>query len=216
VAIAKRAHELLPDDVRDFLNVTQDQISFWAVFPDKQDKDNIDHGYWMHSRKMSLNKKVHVWNAGSIALVFGATRWNFRTHYLLGNHEAAKEDLLKLFHYCVDACTLPHLVSKDADFLHSKFEEDMGKGIFILTKQISVSNKPLLKPISIYDSSVMLMESIFDEQKEVLIKMYNEGDNINNHNDLKITIIKNCLQCCVDFVSNIYLSISKEDNYKEE
>jgi len=217
IAIAKRAYDLLPEVVRNFLCASEDEISFWAVFPDKLDKDNLDYGYWMHSRKMTKTKrKGFVWKGGSLSGVFLATRWNFRTFYRTGRFDEARECLLKLFHYCVDACTLPHLVKKEADFMHAAYEKDMNKNVLLEVGEIRLQNMPLDYPNSVYDSATSLMQKVYDEQKEELISLYGKGGNINQKKELKMQILRTCVQCCVDFISHIYLSISKEDEYLEE
>ena len=217
IAIAKRAHELLPEVVRDFLNVTEDEISFWSVFPDKLDKDNLDYGYWMHSRKMTKTKKKgFVWKGGSLSGVFLALRWNFRTFYRTARFSEARETLLKFFHYCTDACTLPHVVSKEADFLHKPFEKDMSKNVFMLVREIRVSPQPIPYKHSIYDSATELMQSVYNEQKEELIDLYEKGGSINQRKEFKISILRKCIQACVDYVTHVYLEISKEDDYLKE
>ena len=217
IAIAKRAYDLLPEVVRGFLNATEDEISFWAVYPDALDKDNIDFGYWMHSRKMKkLKQKGFVWKHGSLSLAIGALRWNFRTFYRTGDFENAKKTLLKMFHYCTDMCTLPHLVYKEADFLHGAFEKEMSKKVFILVQEIKLNNLPLSIPRSVYDSATELMKEVFTEQKDMLIDIYTKGKSINDFHEIKMNILRTCIQACVDFISHIYLEISKENNYLEE
>lgn len=219
IAIAKRSYQLLPDVVREFLNASQDEISFWSVFPDSLDKDNLDYGYWMHSRKMKIlkhgKKTKLVWKHGSLALAIGSSRWQFRTYYRTGRMQEAKATLLKLMHYLTDMCTLPHLVFKEADFLHSPFEMHMAKEIFKECAHIDVSYQELEQPRSVYDSAVERMERIHNEQKSVLIELYSKDGNINSQKPLKFSIIKECLQACVDFISHIYLENTKEDDYLE-
>jgi len=216
IAIAKRAYDLLPEIVRDFLNATEDEISFWAVYPDSLDKDNIDFGYWMHSRKMKKIKKGFIWKHGSVSGAILGLRWNFRTYYRTGDFENAKKILLKMFHYCTDMCTLPHLVFKEADFLHSAFEKEMSKKVFVLVQEIRVNNLPISSPRSVYDSATELMQEVFTEQKDILIDIYSKGKSINDFHEIKMNILRTCIQACVDFVSHVYLGVSKENNYLEE
>ena len=212
IAITKKAYDLLPDVVRNFIMATEDEITFWAVYPDKLDQDNIDSGYWMHSRKMTKVKNKYVWKHGSISLSIGALRWNFRTYYRTGNFVAARETLLKMFHYCIDACTMPHVVFKEADHIHAVFEKDMEKNVFLELAEIKTSFGPLTQPGSIYDSATELCEVTY-EQKDKILEMYNTaGGDINKDHEYKMIILRRAVQACVDFVSATYLNVSMEDN----
>jgi hypothetical protein len=217
IAITKRAYELLPDQAREFIKATPDEITFWAVYPDKLDQDNLDAGYWMHSRKMTAVVKGKstklIWKHGSLSLAIGALRWNFRTHYRLGEFDMARICLLRMFHYCIDACTLPHVVFKDADFLHTPFERDMEREVFMQAAQIKTSYQALTHPDSIYDSATQLAEETYN-QRDRLIASYGapSGGNINADNEFKMFILRRAVQACVDFVSATYLAISQEDN----
>lgn len=212
IAVAKKAYECLPDMIRNFINATEDEISFWAVFPDELDKDNLDNGYWMHSRKMIKNKGKFIWKHGSISLAIGALRWEFRKSYKLGDFKKARECLLLLMHYCTDVCSIPHLVFNDLDAYHSKFEDDIGKNIFLVTKSLKVSYKPISSPKSVYDSATMLAERIYVEQKDLILETYLKGKSVCTMQELKNGIVKECVQACVDFISHIYFEISQEDN----
>ena len=216
IAVAKKSYDCLPEQIRNFINATEDEISFWAVYPDNLDKDNLDNGYWMHSRKMVKIKGKFVWKHGSISLAIGALRWNFRTAYKLGDFKTARECLLRMMHYCTDVCSIPHLVFKEMDGIHSKFEDDIGKSVFLVTKSLKVSYKPLIHPNSVYDSATALAERIYSEQKEVILEIYLKGKSITDYQDLKNSIVKECVQSCVDFISHVYFDISQEDNIEKE
>lgn len=212
IAITKRAYELLPDVVREFIGATGDEISFWAVYPDRIDQDNVDGGYWYHSRKMTKVKNKYVWKHGSLSLAIGGLRWNFRTYYKTGDFKNARECLLRMFHYAIDACTMPHVVFKEADHIHSVYEKDMEKNIYMEVAEIKTSNQPLKFPASIYDSTTNICEETY-EQKDKLLEIYKDiGGDINKDHEMKMMIIRRCIQSCVDLVSSTYLGISQEDN----
>ena len=210
--MAKKVFEIAPKELKEFMEgVSEDEICFYSVFPDVIDKDNLDNGYWMHSRKMILKEdKSFSWVHGSVALAIGGLRWNFRTHYKQGNFKEARYDLIKMTHYCVDSCTVPHLVYKKADFLHSKFERDFDESVVEILKRVKLKPKSLMCKSSVYDSVVKQSEYIFSAYADTVINCYDEGMSINDFLVVRKNMLIDILQFVLDCVWYTFRSVSDE------
>lgn len=197
--IARKAFETLNIDW--MLNVSDSELRYWVLVPDKIDKDNLSYGYWYHSRKMEMKKGKLQWKHGSVILAISGLRWMIKNCLKEGDFKEARENLIKMSHYITDAMTIPHLVYKKLDDYHSCFERDIEKSSPEIIPELELSVCPLKYKNSVYDSLVYECNKTYEDQADIIKKLYDSGAEMNT--TLKKQILKRCLQCNLDFMNTV-------------
>ena len=199
-AILKHVLKNAPEKLRDFFEpMSDDEIAFYCWVSDEIDRDSLTYGYWYHSWKLkkvkSRGKKILEWVRGSLPLAMGALYWDCRNKYREGNFVSCRQNLIKMSHYTIDSCTMPHVVDSEANFMHKQFEEDIRDTVSQTIKRIrAIPLQEFEQPFMIYDEARRRCEEIYTKYKERLIRIYKQGRNINDkrYKKLRVEIIKDC------------------------
>jgi len=188
-------------ELRNFIRpMCDDEIAFYSWISDELDRDNLEYGYWYHSYKLRETSKGDLELVrGALPLAIGALYWDCKNKYREGNFTVCRQNLIKISHYTIDSCSMPHVVEKEADFIHKTFEEDIDKTIDKTLREITQLKieYALAKEagyINIDKRVDMWCHEIYKKYKEKIIRLYKNKENINDskYDKLRREIIKDC------------------------
>lgn len=151
--IGQAVYDALPRKAQEAFPLSDVEIDYYCRAPDEVYKDNLwmisacegDNRY--HSYKLEWDRKTDAMTlvTGSVHDALQSEVRVIHNAVMAGRFEEAKIHFAQMAHYCVDACTLPHLTHELTRDQHGQFEHQL-KDYILKEKSLPLGEQLIQHP----------------------------------------------------------------------